>query len=112
MKGKLKIATKILFVTVTVTVLVILISGLVAIRGSKDSLREEAINKLTAVREMKAQQIEDYMRIIRGQAVTVAENRMVIEAMRDFRTGFQSLASGIDTGTVETGGDDEILRNY
>jgi PAS domain S-box-containing protein len=112
MKRKIKIATKLLFVTVTVTVLVIVVSGILAISGSKSALRSEAFNKLTAVREMKSQQIEDYMSIIRGQVVTMSEDRMVIEAMHAFREDFGAIQRGIQSETIDTSKDDKNLRKY
>jgi PAS domain S-box-containing protein len=42
-------------------------------------------NKLTAVREMKAQQIEDYFTSIANQILTFSESRMIVDAMREFR---------------------------
>ena len=95
MKGKFKIGTKLLLVTVTITVLVILVSGVLAILDSKSSVREQAVNHLVAVRDMEGQQIEDYLRLIRGQAITMSENRMVVEAKREFRSDFKAIASGI-----------------
>jgi PAS domain S-box-containing protein len=112
MKRKIKIATKLLFMTVTITVVVILVSGLMAIQGSKSSLKKEVFNKLIAAREMKAQQIEDYMRMIRGQASTMSENRMLVDAMRAFQDDFQALSDGIESGTIDTEGDDDGLRDY
>ena len=76
MKGKFKIGTKLLLVTVTITVLVIFVSGVLAILDSKSSVREQAVNHLVAVRDMEGQQIEDYLRLIRGQAITMSEDRV------------------------------------
>lgn len=112
MKRTFKISTKLLVVTVTVTLLVILVSGLLAILDSRKSVREKAFASLVAIREMKGQQIEDYLRFIRGQASTMSENRMVIEAMRRFRDDFQTIASEAEAGSLGNAGDDEKLRSY
>jgi HAMP domain-containing protein len=60
-------------------------------RIARRSIEQQSFQYLIAVREMKANQIEDYLRIIVDQAVTMAESRLIVEAMRDFREAFQSM---------------------
>ena len=88
---RLKIGTKILLVTVGMVVVVIIVSGLVSDLSTRDALQQDTFNKLTAVREMKAQQVEDYFEQIRNQVVTFSESRMVVDAMRDLNSALQIL---------------------
>jgi hypothetical protein len=63
-------------------------AGVAAYMGYVDgrsALENQAFAKLTAVREMKASHVEDYFQQIRQQVLTFSENRMVIDAMRNFR---------------------------
>ena len=88
--GRHKISTKILGVAVGIAVSTLLVSGLVGFSMTRDAVETQAFEKLTAVREMKAQQIEDYFGFIRRQILTLSEDRMVIDAMREFRAAFDS----------------------
>jgi hypothetical protein len=60
MFNHLRIGTKILFVTVAITVGVIAAVGIVSDISARRAFEEESFNKLTAVREMKGQQIEEF----------------------------------------------------
>ena len=56
----LKIGTKILIAFTTVAIVAVGLVGYFAFTTGSNTLEEESFNKLTAVREMKASQIEDY----------------------------------------------------
>lgn len=58
---------------------------------TSSSLQEEAMEKLTTVREMKAMQIEDYFQQTRDQVLTLSESTMVIEALVQFRKAFHRI---------------------
>ena len=55
------------------------------------TLRREAFQKLTAVRQIKKNAIESYFKTIENQVQTLAENRMIIDAARQFRTEFHAV---------------------
>jgi serine phosphatase RsbU (regulator of sigma subunit) len=65
-----------------------LIIGMISYNKAKKSLEQESFNRLTAVREMKANQIEDYFAQIRDQVITFSEDPTVISAMKEFKKGF------------------------
>ncbi len=71
-------------------------------RAAKRVLLAETFNKLTAVRELKAQQIEDYFALITNQIVTFSESRTVIDAMQEFSSAIEDLdnASGGQIGPL------------
>lgn len=48
------------------------------------TLRQEAINKLTAIRDIKKDAIESYFKQINNQVTTLADNGMIVDAMREF----------------------------
>ena len=52
------------------------------------ALGEQARNQLTSIREMKKDHIEGYFQTIRDQAITFSNDRMIIEAMKDFKPAF------------------------
>ncbi len=63
----------------------------VANRLGSVTLEQQAFDRLTSVRELKGQQVERYFRTIRDQVLTHSENRMVVDAAREFA----SAASGL-----------------
>ena len=54
------------------------------------TLRQEAFNKLIAVREVKQAAVKRYFQSINDQIITFTENRMVIDAMREFSVAFKN----------------------
>jgi PAS domain S-box-containing protein len=108
----LKIGSKILTVLVVVAVIAVGISGLISYKIAKESLQTESFNKLTAVREMKASQIEDYLQLIRDQIVTLSEDRMIIEAMKAFDEGLHQMQDELMITDKQEATFDNELKNY
>ena len=80
MFNNLKIQTKILIAFTSVAIISVIVIGIFAFTTGSTTLEKESFNKLTAVRELKANQIEDYFQLIENQVVTMSEDRMIIEA--------------------------------
>jgi anti-anti-sigma regulatory factor/HAMP domain-containing protein len=55
------------------------------------TLEQQALDQLTAVRELQARQVETYFRIIVDQAVTSSENRMFVDALGEFTQAVSTL---------------------
>jgi methyl-accepting chemotaxis protein len=108
----LKIRTKMLIAFIAVAVLAIGVSGVIGFTTAQNALQQESFNKLTAVREMKANQIEDYFQQIDGQVRTLSEDRMVIEALRAFDEGYQEIDAGLAGSQDALGASDSELRGY
>jgi serine phosphatase RsbU (regulator of sigma subunit) len=87
----MKIGVKITATFFAIAFLSMLVIGLISYNRAKSSLEKQSFEKLTAVREMKASQIQDYFQIIQDQLITSAENPMIIEAMREFKNGYNSI---------------------
>lgn len=100
----MNIRNKVLSVTLSATLLAIVTSISVALITTKDTLERMTFQKLTAVREMKANQIEQYFQGLIGQAHTMADNQMIIDAMGTFANAFDSLLA--ETRLREDLGDD------
>lgn len=47
--------------------------------------------QLEAIKDLKTQQLQHYFQTLEGQVATFAENRMVVEALKDFRTSFRTV---------------------
>ncbi|TNF91343.1 MAG: PAS domain S-box protein, partial [Gammaproteobacteria bacterium] len=104
----MKIGTKILIAFTLVAIVAVSLVGFFAFTTGSSALEEESFNKLTAVREMKASQIEDYFQLIENQVITLSEDRMIIEAMRDFDDGLHTLEG--DLGITEEDMNDIDVR--
>jgi serine phosphatase RsbU (regulator of sigma subunit) len=65
--------------------------GVLSYREGKEALERESFNRLTAVREMKASQIEDYFELIRDQITTFAVDPTVVRATKSFERAFDSV---------------------
>ncbi|MEM9354175.1 MAG: methyl-accepting chemotaxis protein [Planctomycetota bacterium] len=65
---------------------------------SSEDMRSKIADALKAQQSLKTRQIEDYFTGIRDQVLTFSENRMVVDAMRDFKPSFRSYReqAGVD----------------
>ena len=108
----LKIGSKILAILVFVAVIGVGVSGFISYKIAKESLQTESFNKLTAVREMKASQIEDYFQLIKNQVVTLSEDRMIIEAMKAFDEGLHQIRDDLKITDEQGATFEKELRNY
>src|SRR5210317_107220 len=112
MFDQLKIATKILLVIVSITLAVIVVSLMVSNYSTRKALEQEAFDRLTVVREVKSQQIEDYFQSIRHQVVTFSENLMIVDAMRHFSQSFHSLQGELVPRSQDYAGAVPALEAY
>ena len=108
----MKIGTKILIAFTLVAVVAVGLVGFFAFTTGSSTLEEESFNKLTAVREMKASQIEDYFHLIENQVITLSEDRMIIEAMRDVDNGLHTVDLYLNVSDSEMESMDEELERY
>lgn len=90
----------------------ITIIGFLSYFKGKRSLEEESFNRLTAVREMKAAQIEDYFQQISNQIITFSEDHTIIEAMQAFKHGFDTIAYELQLSESDLQSTDFRLSKY
>lgn len=88
-------------------------SGLAELRehAAKD-IRARAVALLEQQRGLKTRQVEEYFSRIGDQAVTFAENRMVVEAMRHLPAIFSAYAEQSETEADKIARFREELRSY
>lgn len=109
---KLSIKARILILLAAVAIVAAGISSFVGYRIARQSLETQAFKKLTALREMKAGQVEDYFRQIADQVVTLSEDRMIVEAMKAFKTAFQQIDQELRIDRKQLEESDLRLRLY
>ena len=67
--------------------------SLLAFVRTGDALSDAAVEKLTNQRIVQASRVTEYLQTVEHQAETMSQDRMVIEAMLEFRIGFAQLES-------------------
>jgi class 3 adenylate cyclase len=67
------------------------VTGAIAYVKDLRSLRQNITNELTSIRRSKAYRIEFYYRTIHDHVMTLSDDRMFIDAMREFRTAYHAL---------------------
>lgn len=88
---KLSIKSKLQIMLLIVSLGSILVVGYLSWNKANEILTERIFSELTVVRTSKAYQIESYLNLFRKQIETLCENKMVVEAMREFDTEFERL---------------------
>ena len=66
-------------------------TGTIAYLKNLRALKQNVMNQLTGVRRSKASEIEAYYQTIHSHVLTLSEDQMFIDAMREFRTSCQKL---------------------
>jgi hypothetical protein len=67
------------------------VTGTIAYLKNLHALKQNVTNQLTGIRRSKAFQIESYYQTIASHVRTLSENRMFIDATREFRAGYRAL---------------------
>jgi len=107
-----KLRVKILLILLFISIVTAGLVGLLAFTLGTKTLKEETFNKLTAIREMKANQIENYFQQISDQILSFSESRTVIEATREFNSGFVNLQSDLSYSREDLKSIDTIMSDY
>ena len=109
---KLGLGTKVMIGFLVATLTSILLVSWMSYQAANQALEEEAFNKLVAVREIKATQIEDYFSNIRRQVQTFSESRTVVNAMLGLKRGFHNIESDLKIDSRKLSSMDGSLRKY
>ncbi|MES2662600.1 MAG: methyl-accepting chemotaxis protein [Pseudomonadota bacterium] len=77
----------------------ILVGGVVstvAVFNGKNILEASEKEKLVSYREIKKNEVQDYLKQIENQVKTFAHDQMIVDAMQGFSEAFQTLPAGYD----------------
>lgn len=83
--------TKLLVVLLLLGIAGVAVTGTISYVSHLRSLKRSAINQLTSIRRSKAYQLESYYRTIHRHVLSLSEDRMFIDAMRQFRAAYEKL---------------------
>lgn len=99
----MKISQKLLFSSIAFGVLpaviVSTVLGFQAASSSKKAMEENAKKQLTAIRDIKKKSIERYFYTVREQVLTLSDNRMVIDAMKEMGGTFKYFSNEVNIPT-------------
>ncbi len=113
----MKIGIKLAVTFFLIAFLSMTVIGIISYLRAKNSLEKQSFDRLTAFRELKAGQIEDYFKLINDQIVTLAQNPTVIEAMKEFESGFNKIENEIKLSekefeNIKKKGDEYVLKEF
>lgn len=107
---KIWIRLGIYFITIAAAAMVFI--GVLSYHQGKDALEQESFERLTAVREMKATQIEDYFTLIRDQVTTLAYDPTVVKATQSFEDAYRNVATDLNMNQRKMMRVDSSLNAY
>jgi hypothetical protein len=92
---QLKIGTKVLLVTISISMIAIVVSSVVSGYTARNALERAAFERLTAVRELKAQQIEGYFELITKQIQSLAVDRRTLSSLSTLKSAVARIETGL-----------------
>jgi class 3 adenylate cyclase len=87
------VQTKLITLVLTASLASLLLTGLLSFGVARHLLMEGGYDRLTAIRNARANSIKDTIEELSNQVLTLSETRMTIEASRRFTQGFNQLPS-------------------
>jgi class 3 adenylate cyclase/HAMP domain-containing protein len=85
------LAAKLFATLILLSAIAVLVSAVLGYVRGRDALEEAIYNQLTAARQAKARQVETYFRTTRDELRLLASTKMVADALRGFRDGYDEL---------------------
>ena len=85
------LAVKLFAILLLLGVVAILVTGILGYVRGRDALEAAIYNQLTAQRQSKTRQVENYFRATADDLRLLAQTKMVADALRDFRHGFEAI---------------------
>ena len=108
----ISISVKILALTLGTTIIALTVSGIVAFIMSRNAIESQLFNQLTSVREIKGQQIENYVDSINRQIITMSENPTTIDAMNRFGAAFDLIEQQAENHEIQDQNSQSDLLTY
>ena len=84
----IKLSTKLFLILICVGLIPFSLIGIISLLKSSSALEKQAFAHLKSIRELKKNQVLRYFQNVENQIITFSENKMIIEAMREFRLAF------------------------
>jgi class 3 adenylate cyclase len=89
---RLSIQSKLVLLLLVVSIGSMFVISVIGYTSGREALEQSVYHHLTSVRASRADQLLTRLKLIRAQAITRSEDRMVIDAMREFLHAYHDLA--------------------
>lgn len=86
--NQLSIRSKFIIFMLIVSLTSLITIGIIGYQSGQKILKQSAAERLQAIRIGQSQKVEDYFHNIENELLTLSKNQMVIDAMRQFRIGY------------------------
>ena len=90
-KLNLNLKQKLIIIFLVAGVIPMTILGIFTVNFASSTVKEEVLNKLVTVREIKSSSIKSYFDTIRDQVLTFSDNVATVEAMNGFSNSFETV---------------------
>jgi PAS domain S-box-containing protein len=98
----LKIGTKLALISILISMAAVSAAAVLAGYSSNEALKRAAFERLTAVRELKAQQIENYFSQVKTDLQFISETESLKEGLQQLRRGIVYLQTSEDLVTPQS----------
>ena len=106
----LTIGTKLAAISIVISMAAVCIAAVLAGYSSNEALKRAAFERLTAVRELKAQQIESYFSQVENELNFIAESASLKEHLQQLRRGVVYLQTSDELVTPQS--QDNLTKYY
>jgi class 3 adenylate cyclase len=94
---KVGLQTKFIFLLIVVSLVSMLVIALVSYYTGRQALEQNVYDRLTGIREARKAQLAARVATVRGQVATLSEDKMVLDAMKEFRAAVRKLPELLQT---------------
>jgi len=111
---KAGLQTKLIFLLVLVSLVSMAVVAAVCYRSARQSLEQNVYDRLTSIREARKAQLAARMTFVRGQVNTLSEDKMVLDAIKDFKAAVAKLPETLqgEKALAQTPERDKGLRQF
>jgi methyl-accepting chemotaxis protein len=96
----MKLKTNLQLSVLSFGLLSVCLTGWQSFEYARNSLESLTFARLTSIRETKKRQIETYFHQTRIQVVSLAQNRVTVDAMKEYSASFHGVSPGTDLATA------------
>jgi class 3 adenylate cyclase len=109
---KVGLQTKLIFLLLVVSIVSMLVIALVSYRSGRQALEQNVYDRLTGIREARKAQLTSRLGFVRGQVATLSEDKMVLDAIKEFKAAFQKLPATIQADSKKESKADALRAFY
>jgi methyl-accepting chemotaxis protein len=91
------LGNRLLLALLAVSLIPLALTGVAMYTSSAEAIKTQAFNQLETVRTITAKSVERYFERLQDQLRVAAEDRMMVDAIRQFTAGFEAAAATDDT---------------